>query len=67
MLRSDAMLSRLADLSSQFTRFVAKFGEPFHVDPSLEGEAFDRRLAEFDAVMNRLADDVDGYFTKAAT
>lgn len=54
-------------LPRPFTRFVAKFGEPFHVDPALEGEAFARRLAEFDIVMNRLADDVDGHFQKAAT
>jgi lysophospholipid acyltransferase (LPLAT)-like uncharacterized protein len=47
-----------------FTRLVAKFGEPFHVDPALEGAAFDRRLAEFDAEMNRIADDVDGWFTR---
>ena len=51
-------------LPRPFTRFVAKFGEPFPVDPSLEGDAFDRRLAEFDVVMNRLADDVDGHFVK---
>jgi len=45
-----------------FSRFVVKFGEPFSVDPGLEGEAFDKRLAEFDAAMNRLTDDVDTYF-----
>lgn len=51
-------------LPRPFTRFVAKFGEPFYVDPSLEGEAFARRLAEFDVEMNRLTDEVDAYFTR---
>jgi hypothetical protein len=41
---------------------VTKYGEPFLVDPALEGEAFTRRLAEFEAAMNKITDDVDGYF-----
>lgn len=47
-----------------FSRAVVKFGEPFLVDPSLEGEAFDRRLAEFDALMNRDADEIEAYFER---
>lgn len=42
-----------------FSRLYVKYGDPFWVDPSLEGEAFEKRLVEFDAVMNQLADDVD--------
>lgn len=42
-----------------FSRLYVKYGEPFTVDPSLEGEAFEKRLQEFDDVMNQLADDVD--------
>lgn len=42
-----------------FARFVTKFGEPFFVDPALEGEAFERRLSELEAVMNRDADELD--------
>ncbi len=45
-----------------FTRGVVKFGEPFAVDPALEGEAFERRRVEFEAVMNRVTDEVDAYF-----
>lgn len=47
-----------------FSRAVAKFGEPFLVDPALEGDALLARLAEFDVVMNRLADEVDTHFRK---
>ncbi len=49
-------------LPRPFSRFVVKFGEPFHVDPSLEGEAFQQRLRELDAVMKQVADDVDAWF-----
>jgi lysophospholipid acyltransferase (LPLAT)-like uncharacterized protein len=45
-----------------FSRFVVKFGEPFTVDPALSGPALEARLAEFDAVMNRIADDADTFF-----
>ena len=44
-----------------FARFVTKFGEPFHVDPALEGEAFERRLRELEELLNRDADEVDAY------
>jgi lysophospholipid acyltransferase (LPLAT)-like uncharacterized protein len=44
-----------------FARFVAKFGEPFHVDPSLQGRAFDERLQQFEELMNREADELDAY------
>ena len=49
-------------LPKPFSRFVVKFAEPFKVDASLEGEAFEKRLREFDKVMNDLADEVDAYF-----
>lgn len=48
-----------------FSRVVVKYGAPFAVDPALEGEGFDRRLAEFDAHMNQLTDEVDAYFATA--
>ena len=44
-----------------FARFVTKFGDPFHVDPSLEGEAFDARLRELEEILNRDADELDAY------
>ena len=42
-----------------FARFVTKFGEPFYVDPTLEGEAFEARLRELEAILNRDADELD--------
>lgn len=45
-----------------FSRAVVKFGEPFRVDPSLEGESFDRRLAEFAEIMKRDAAEIEAYF-----
>lgn len=53
-------------LPRPFSRCVAKFGEPFYVDPSLEGDAFARRLEELNAEMNRITDDADGYFARTA-
>ena len=44
-----------------FARFVTKFGEPFYVDPSLEGEAFEARLKQLEELMNREADELDAY------
>jgi lysophospholipid acyltransferase (LPLAT)-like uncharacterized protein len=44
-----------------FARFVTKFGEPFYVDPALEGEAFEARLRELEEIMNRDADELDAY------
>ena len=44
-----------------FARFVTKFGEPFYVDPSLEGETFEARLKQLEDLMNREADDLDAY------
>lgn len=45
-----------------FTRMVVKFGEPFHVDPSLGGEALEARRAELERVLNQITDDVDTHF-----
>jgi lysophospholipid acyltransferase (LPLAT)-like uncharacterized protein len=53
-------------IPAPFSRLVVKYGEPFEVDAALEGEAFDRRLAEFDAHMNRITDEVDAYFAAPA-
>jgi lysophospholipid acyltransferase (LPLAT)-like uncharacterized protein len=44
-----------------FARFVTKFSEPFHVDPSLEGETFEARLRQLEELMNREADELDAY------
>jgi lysophospholipid acyltransferase (LPLAT)-like uncharacterized protein len=44
-----------------FARFVTRFSDPFHVDPSLEGEAFEARLKQLEELMNREADELDAY------
>jgi lysophospholipid acyltransferase (LPLAT)-like uncharacterized protein len=44
-----------------FARFVAKFGEPFYVDPSLEGEEFEARRKELEQLMDREAAELDAY------
>ena len=42
-----------------FAKFVTKFGEPFYVDPSLEGPALEARMKELETILNRDADEVD--------